>query len=92
MDLRFVREGNNRLEVEILGEDHTIGNYLRASLLTVEGVRQAGYEVIHPLTGGIRVVVVTENGKDPKAAMVEALEKMTKEVEEFREKFKKASP
>lgn len=91
MDIKFKSEGKNRLEVEIPGEDHTLGNYLRTVLLTVNGVRQAGYEVVHPLTGGIRVVVITDEGIDPKAAMVRALEKMLSEVEEFKEKFKKAS-
>lgn len=92
MDIKFISDGKNRLEVEIPGEDHTLGNYLRAALLTIDGVRQAGYEIVHPLTGGIRVVVITEEGTDPKKAMGEALEKMIREVGEFREKFKKASP
>ncbi|MBC7120439.1 MAG: DNA-directed RNA polymerase subunit L [Candidatus Methanosuratus sp.] len=88
MELKIISEGEKRLEFEIPGEDHTLGNYLRATLLSVEGVKQAGYDIVHPLTGGIRMVVVTEEGVAPRAAVAEALSRMGKEVEEFKEKLK----
>lgn len=88
MEVKVISEGKNRLEVEITGEDHTLGNYLRATLLSVKGVKQAGYDIVHPLTGGIRVVVVTEEGLAPRAAFAEALSRMGREVEEFKEKVK----
>lgn len=88
MELRVVSEEKNRLELEIAGEDHTVGNYLRVALLSIKGVKQAGYDIIHPLTGGIRVVVITEEGTSPREALDEALQKMSREVREFKEKVK----
>ncbi|MEJ5292970.1 MAG: DNA-directed RNA polymerase subunit L [Candidatus Methanosuratincola sp.] len=91
MEVKVISEGKNRLEVEIPGEDHTLGNYLRATLLSVKGVKQAGYDIIHPLTGGIRVVVVTEEGVSPREAVAEALGRMGREVEEFKEKLRSST-
>lgn len=88
MEIKIIRESENRLEFEIPGEDHTVGDYLRAALLSVKGVKQAGYDIIHPLTGGIRVIVVTEGRISPRTAVAEALINMGREVEEFKEKLK----
>ena len=89
MEAKIVSETKNRLEIEIPNEDHTLGNYLRTALMADPKVRHAGYQIVHPLTGGIRVVVQTEEGVSPRMALDEALARMEKETGEFRDKFKK---
>ncbi len=83
-------EEKNYLEVEIKGEDHTIGNLLRTLLLEDPSVRYAGYRVDHPLVGNLVVAVRTNGSKTPIQAIVEALEKAESRVKEFKEAFMKA--
>jgi DNA-directed RNA polymerase II subunit RPB11 len=90
MAIKILREEKDRLEIEIPNEDHTIGNLLRAALLADKHVKYAGYQIVHPLTGGISLVVQTEGGTKPREALVKALSKIETETTEFRDKFKKA--
>lgn len=89
MAIRIVKEEKNKLEIEIPKEDHTIGNLLRTALLANKHVKYAGYQVIHPLTGGIRLVVQTDTGTKPRSALVKALSDIETETKEFRDKLKK---
>ncbi|MBM5805315.1 MAG: DNA-directed RNA polymerase subunit L [Candidatus Verstraetearchaeota archaeon] len=90
MVIKILKEEKDRLEIEISNEDHTIGNLLRTALLADKHVKYAGYQIVHPLTGGIRLVVQTEGGTKPREALVKALSKIETETKEFRDKFKKA--
>ncbi|HDI46311.1 MAG TPA: DNA-directed RNA polymerase subunit L [Candidatus Methanomethylia archaeon] len=83
-------EEENYLEVEIKGEDHTVGNLLRTLLLEDPSVRYAGYRVDHPLVGNLVVAVRTDGSKSPVQAIVEALERAEARVKEFKEAFMKA--
>ncbi len=90
MKIKVITETKNTLEIEIADEDHTLGNYLRTALLAEPKVEQAGYQIVHPLTGGIRVVVTTKENANPRKVMDSALAKMEAQTKEFKEKFKKA--
>ncbi len=90
MNVKVISENKNMIEIEIANEDHTLGNYLRSALLAEPKVKQAGYQIVHPLTGGIRVVLVTEGGASPRKVMDSALTKMEAQAKEFKSKFKKA--
>ncbi len=83
-------EEENYLEVEIKGEDHTVGNLLRTLLLEDPSVKYAGYRVEHPLVGNLVVAVRTDGSKTPIQAIVEALERAEEKVKEFKEAFMKA--
>ncbi len=90
MEIKVLSETKNRLEIEIPKEDHTLGNYLRTALLADPKVKHGGYQIVHPLTGGIKVVIQTEENASPRKVLDEALAKMETETAEFRGKFKKA--
>jgi len=90
MNVKIISETKNTIEIEIANEDHTLGNYLRAVLLAEPKVKQAGYQIVHPLTGGIRVVVATEGSASPRKAIDSALAKMEAQAKDFKSKFNKA--
>ena len=90
MEVKIINETRNRLEIEIPKEDHTLGNYLRTALLADPKVKHACYQKVHPLTGGITLVIQTDEGASPRKALDGALARMEKESGEFREKLKKA--
>lgn len=91
MKVKVLSEDSNRLEVEISDEDHTLGNLLRSKLLEDKKVRHAGYQIVHPLTGGIRLIIQTEGSAKPRDALLKALSGIEEETKEFRDKFKKAA-
>ena len=66
--------------LNILKEDHTIGNMLRMQLLQDSDVVFAGYKVPHPLENKIEVMVQTTESKDPLGAVNEGIAKLTEEM------------
>lgn len=85
--IKVIKNDENRLELELSNEDHTIGNLLRSVLMMDEHVKQAGYRVVHPITGGIRVVVHTDGKESPKDALINALLKIERDAQELKEKI-----
>jgi DNA-directed RNA polymerase subunit L len=90
MKVKILSESQNKLEIEIADEDHTLGNLLRSKLLKDKKVKHAGYQIVHPLTGGIKLVVQTEGSLKPRDALLKALVEIEEETKEFQQKFKKA--
>jgi DNA-directed RNA polymerase subunit L len=90
MKVKILSEAENRLEIEIADEDHTLGNLLRSKLLKDKKVKHAGYQIVHPLTGGIKLLIQTEDSAKPRDALLRALSEIEEETKEFQQKFKKA--
>ena len=57
MEVSVVKYEKDYLEVDILGEDHTLGNIIRKELWNVKGVKEAGYIIKHPLISCLRISV-----------------------------------
>ena len=89
MNIKILKETGNRLEIEIANEDHTLGNLMRTMLLKDSSVKFAGYQIVHPLTGGIRLVIETGKDSSPRDALMKAISQIEKDTQEFKEKFKK---
>lgn len=89
MAIKIIKQAGNRLEIEIPGEDHTLGNLLRTTLLKNKAVIYAGYQIVHPLTGGIRMVIETAEGSTPKEALMAAISQIESETQDFKDEFKK---
>ncbi|MDH5807310.1 MAG: RpoL/Rpb11 RNA polymerase subunit family protein [Candidatus Methanomethylicaceae archaeon] len=85
--IKIIKNNENWLEIELPNEDHTIGNLLKSILLMDEHVKQAGYRVIHPIIGGIRIVIQTDGKEKPKDALINALLKIEKDTQELKEKI-----
>jgi DNA-directed RNA polymerase subunit L len=77
-----VRKINDKeLEIEIYGEDHTLGFILSQALSRVNGVEESYYRVEHPLKNSIVIYVRTDGRISPKEAITTAI-KTTKETVE----------
>lgn len=90
MKVKILNESPNKLEIEIADEDHTLGNLLRSKLLKEKKVKHAGYQIVHPLTGGIKLLIQTEGSAKPRDALLKALSDIEEETKEFQKEFKKA--
>ncbi|MCC6012940.1 MAG: DNA-directed RNA polymerase subunit L [Candidatus Verstraetearchaeota archaeon] len=88
MTIKVIKYDNKILELEFEKEDHTIGNLLRSYLMKDKHVKMAGYRILHPLTGGIRLVVHTDGEENPKDALINAIIKIENDTKELQEKLK----
>jgi|TARA_B100001971_G_C18259056_1_gene584932 DNA-directed RNA polymerase subunit L len=66
MEVKFLRDENTELEIEIKGEDHTLCNALTSALRSNKNVITAVYKIEHPLLGYPKIYIKTKNIKFPK--------------------------
>jgi len=93
MQLRVVESEDQELVIEIGGEDHTFMNVLKSSLLEIEGVSAATYDVNPEQSGGQTeplLTIKTEAGTDPLEALERGAERVTEKTTEFRDAFEAA--
>jgi len=86
LQLTITHKTKTELEMELAGEDHTLLNLLKSSLLEDPDVRMASYQIENPQTSE-PVMFIHTTTKDPVQAVREALERIDSEIDEFKEKF-----
>ena len=87
MKVTILEDTKTRLKFELKGESHTLCNILRKELWGDKDLIAAAYHLEHPMIGHPTFII--EHKKDAKKAIQSALSRLTKQTEEFREKFKK---
>lgn len=93
MDLRVIENLETELSIEIQGEDHTFMNVLKGSLLEVEGVTAATYDMNPEQSGGQTdpvLSITTEAGLDPLDALAEAAAGIRETTDSFVAAFEAA--
>ena len=88
MELEIIEEKKNRIVLKIKGETHTFCNALKKALLDDKHVKIATYKIDHPLIG-IPEMIVETDGKDPKKALKEASDRLSKIFNKFKSVFLK---
>lgn len=89
MQVNFLKREKNEVEFEIVGMDVSIPEMLVAKLNENDSVDFAAYKLEHPLVANPLIYVKTKR-KDAADVVLEALEKLKEEINEFRQTFKKA--
>ncbi|MCE4623487.1 MAG: hypothetical protein F7B11_01930 [Caldisphaeraceae archaeon] len=84
-DIKIMKTEQGTYKIEVLGEDHTLGNLLASTLLGLDGVNIAYYEVPHPLENKVFLYIDLEEGIDPIKKLKEALEKIKLMNSKFRQ-------
>ena len=80
----------NTATVKFQKEDHTLGNMLRGQLLVDPRVVFAGYKVEHPLVPSFILRLQTEDGYEPKEAVVNAARSLLDQLAQLRTNFETA--
>nr|QNO46991.1 DNA-directed RNA polymerase subunit L [Methanosarcinales archaeon ANME-2c ERB4] len=86
MNLKILNKTDNELEMEIVGETHTLLNLLKTILLEDDTVEIATYDIKY-LGISEPIMYVRTNGKDPVQAVRSALQTMVAICDEFRSVF-----
>ena len=87
MELNILEDKKKRLVFEIKGEDHTFCNVLREELTNDEAVSIAAYNVSHPLIGIPKFIIETNNDKEPRKALKDALSRLHKKNDSLAKQF-----
>ena len=91
MKLKFLKQTDNELKIEVEGEGHSLLNLLQKALLEDENIEMAGYDVPHPLFDRGILYVQTKDKQNPEDILKEAVKKVQSLNKEFDKSFKKAA-
>ncbi len=91
MKVKFLKQTDNELKIEVEGEGHSLLNLLQKALLEDENIEMAGYDVPHPLFDRGILYVQTKGKQNPEDVVKEAAKKVHDLNKEFDKAFKKAS-
>ena len=83
------KKEENKLKLDVPGEDHTLCNILRQELWNDKHVAAAGYNIDHPMAGEPWIFVETDGEETPKQAVIKAIDRLDKQTNELRDKIKK---
>ncbi|GBE88605.1 DNA-directed RNA polymerase II subunit RPB11 [Sparassis crispa] len=79
----------NAATIKILKQDHTLGNMIRAQLLSMPQVLFAGYKVPHPLQPHFLIKVQTDGSVTPAVILEQACTKLIGTLASLETKFKR---
>ena len=88
MEIKILDESKNRIEFEVIGEDHTLCNVLRNELWKQDNTKISAYNIKHPLISN--PVMLVESGKgSPRTLITNAVASLKKQIKELKEIFSK---
>tara|TARA_Y100000034_G_scaffold114964_1_gene151640 strand:+ start:18561 stop:18827 length:267 start_codon:yes stop_codon:yes gene_type:complete len=87
MEIKVLEKDKGKLKLEVIGEDHTLMNAIRKELWEDKDIEVSGYKIDHILVGN--PVLIVEHKKDPKKALLDAVERLKKKNKEFKSKVTK---
>jgi DNA-directed RNA polymerase subunit L len=90
LEFEVVEQKKNRLEVKVIGADHTILNLFVKKLQSDSGVEIAAYNIEHPLVSVPKMVIETKASTTPKKALEKAVKDLKKDNADFLKAFDKA--
>lgn len=88
MEIKVLKQEKNKLEFEVIGEDHTLCNAVRKELWDFDETDISAYRIEHSLISEPIMLVETSKG-DPVNAVLKANESLKKKIKEFKEEFNK---
>lgn len=87
MEIKVINKDEDSLEIQILGEGHTLCSNLRGILFNDESVVFAGYMIKHPLMAEPRVYVKVDGSKTAKEAFIDSCNVLVERCNNFKEKI-----
>jgi len=88
MEIKILNGDKNRIEFEVIGEDHTLCNAVRNELWNQDNVTVSAYNIKHPLISNPVMLVEVSKG-DPKTALNSAVSSLKKQIKELKDIFSK---
>jgi len=86
MELKVIEKKNDKLKIEVQGENHTLLNVLRENAWKA-GAEQASYMIEHPYMAQPKIIV---KAKNPKKVLISAAQNLSDDTKSFLTAFKRA--
>jgi len=87
MKVNILKDEKDYMEVEIKGEDHTLGNMVRKELWKVSGTKEASYVIKHPLVSSM--IFSVRSSSKPKKVFHAANSQIKSKIKEMKALVKK---
>jgi len=84
VEVRVVSKTDRELVLEIVGEDHTLGNMLMKEALKHPNVEYAAYRIPHPLRNIMEFTIIVKEGASLSNVLAEIISKLKSEVSKFK--------
>ncbi len=88
--MKLLKRERNSVEIELVGEDHTIANLIAKYAIRKKGVIYSSYIISHPLTANPVIVLTTDGSRDPLDVLEEVLKEIVSDAKSFIDEFEKA--
>ena len=88
MEIKVLKQEKNKIEFEVIGEDHTLCNAIRKELWSFDETDVSAYRIEHSLISEPVMLVETNKG-DPVNVVLKANESLKKKIKEFKDEFNK---
>lgn len=88
MEIKVLKQEKNKLEFEVIGEDHTLCNAVRKELWDFDETDISAYKIEHSLISEPIMLVETSKG-DPVNVVLKANESLKKKIKDFKDEFNK---
>lgn len=86
MEVKVLREEKDVLEIEFVGEGHTLCNLLRQELWETKEVTVASYRIAHPL---VSEPILAVHAPKPRKVLLSTIEAAQEKIAALREKVSK---
>ena len=87
MEIVVLENEKNRLHFEIVGKTHTLANLITKELWNDSDVTVSGYNLPHPETTNVTLLIETKK-KDPKKVLMDTIKEIQKKNKDFLTAFK----
>lgn len=87
MEIKVLSKSKNELLIEVIGEDHTLGNLIAKEAIRHPRVKNAFYRVPHPLKNVVEIYILVEEGADLKSVVEDVCRNIKHSIEEFRKEI-----
>jgi len=87
MAVRVLQESQNQLTLELIGQDHTLANFVRRGLLRHKDTEYASYTIEHALVSD--PVLLLTSRSEPKKVLLQSLEQLRSSLSALHDNVKK---
>jgi len=89
MEINVIEDKKNKAIFELKDTTFTLGTVLKKELWQDDHVKAAGYSIKHPLVSTPEMLIETDGKKTPQQALIDAAQRLKKEVNKFAKDFQK---
>ncbi|PTD94029.1 DNA-directed RNA polymerase subunit L [archaeon SCG-AAA382B04] len=82
MEYEILEESKNEIKLELLDEEHTMGNLLKSSFIKDERVKVASYDMDHPTMSNPVLHIEVKEGEDIEDVINDKTDSL---IEEFKD-------